>query len=176
MTTHTTTTEATATAASTDAPPVWPKGHSFEDFAVGQVYVHHWGRTILESDNVTFSSLTLHYHPAYFNRRYARELGYPELVANPMLIFLITFGMSVEDLSEAGGAFLGVDELVHHRPVTVGETLTATSTVVEVRSSASRPHQGIVSWQTEGRVEDESLVISFRRTNLINRRNAGGTA
>jgi itaconyl-CoA hydratase len=157
----------------TDAVRTWPKGHRFEDFAVGHVYVHHWGRTILESDNSTFSALTLNYHPAYFNRPYARELGHDGLVVNPMLVFLITFGMSVEDLSEAGeGAFLGVDDLVHHRAVTVGETLTARSTVADVRDSASRPHQGIVSWHTEGRADDDSLVISFRRTNLIGRRSA----
>ncbi|NMH96529.1 MaoC family dehydratase [Pseudonocardia acidicola] len=168
------TTHAPGEAPGRTAEPIrtWRKGHYFEDFAVGQVYVHHWGRTILESDNSTFSSLTLSYHPAYFNRVYARELGHDGLVVNPMLVFLITFGMSVEDLSESGGAFLGVDDLVHHRAVAVGETLTACSTVVDVRDSASRPHQGIVSWQTEGRADDDSLVISFRRTNLIGRHSA----
>ncbi|WP_037064216.1 MaoC family dehydratase [Pseudonocardia acaciae] len=154
---------------------VWPKGHHLEDFTVGQVFTHHWGRTILESDNATFSALTLSYHPSYFNLPYAREHGHDGLVANPMLVFLVTFGMSVQDLSESGGAFLGVDDLVHHGPVLVGETLVARSTVASVKASASRPHQGIVSWRTEGfryRQPDNDPVISFTRTNLINRREA----
>lgn len=157
----------------TDSPPaaprVWSKGRHFEDFAVGDRLRHHWGRTLLESDNATFSSLTLSYHPTYLNRRYARAMGHGDLVLNPMLVFLTVFGMSVEDLSEAGGAFLGVDDLVHHRPVLVGETLTARSVVTAVKDSASRPHQGIVTWHTEGFSDDE-CVVDFHRTNLIARR------
>jgi acyl dehydratase len=171
-------TEASLSTASSEHSGVrtWPKGHHFEDFTVGQAFTHHWGRTILESDNATFSALTLSYHPTYFNLPYAREQGHPGLVANPMLVFLVTFGMSVQDLSEAGGAFLGVDDLAFHRPVSVGETLVARSTVVAVKDSASRPHQGIVTWRTEGfRYGADGHgepVISFTRTNLINRREA----
>ena len=29
------------------------KGHSFEEFSIGQVFEHHWGRTINEGDNST---------------------------------------------------------------------------------------------------------------------------
>lgn len=151
------------------APQLWPKGRHFEDFAVGDMLRHHWGRTLLESDNATFSSLTLSYHPTYLNRPYAHAMGHDDLVANPMLVFLTVFGMSVQDLSESGGAFLGVDDLVHHRPVIVGETLTARSTVTGVKDSASRPHQGIVTWHTEG-FSDGDRVVDFHRTNLIVRR------
>lgn len=153
----------------TVAPRTWPKGRHVEDFTVGDVLRHHWGRTLLESDNATFSSLTLSYHPTYLNRPYARAMGHDDLVANPMLVFLTVFGMSVEDLSESGGAFLGVDDLVHHRPVLVGETLVARSTVTAVKDSASRPHQGIVTWHTEG-FSDGERVVDFHRTNLIARR------
>ncbi|WP_037078563.1 MaoC family dehydratase [Pseudonocardia spinosispora] len=162
--------DASPRAADRAVPRLWPKGHCFEDFTVGGVYTHHWGRTLLESDNSTFSSLTLSYHPTYLNRPYAKAMGHDDLVVNPMLVFLTVFGMSVEDLSEAGGAFLGVDDLVHHRPVLVGETVTARSTVVAVKDSASRPHQGIVTWRTEGFAEDGDPVITFVRTNLIARR------
>lgn len=157
------------TTAETVTVPLWRKGRFFEDFTVGDVLPHHWGRTLLESDNATFSSLTLSYHPTYLNRRYAQAMGHADLVANPMLVFLTVFGMSVEDLSESGGAFLGVDDLVHHRPVLVGETLTARSTVTAVKDSVSRPHQGIVTWHTEGFSDDER-VVDFHRTNLIARR------
>jgi acyl dehydratase len=89
-----------------------------------------------------------------------------------MLIFLTVFGLSVEDLSEAGGLFLGVDDLKFHRTVYPGETLSARSTVLEKRESASRPESGIVSWHTEGHNSHGELVIDFRRTNLVSKRNA----
>jgi len=143
-----------------------PHGHRFEDFAVGQVYDHHWGRTLTESDSVLFSSLTLSYNPMYFNADYARELGHDRLVVHPNLVFLTVFGLSVEDLSEGGGPFLGVEKLTFHRPVLTGETVTAHSTVTDRRASKSRPGAGIVTWHTEGRVGDE-IVIDFERKNLV---------
>lgn len=149
---------------------LWPKGNVYEDFEVGRVFDHHWGRTITESDNTLFTTLTLSYNPLYFNEPYARENGHPRVVANPMLVFCVVFGLTVEDLSERGGAFLGVDELTFHTPVYPGDTLTARSTVVSMRPSSSRPSEGIVTWHTEGFNQAGTRVIDFNRTNLVARR------
>src|SRR5882757_1404001 len=149
-----------------------PKGNLFEDFHVGRVFEHHWGRTLNDGDNTLFSTLTLSYNPLYFNAPYARAHGHSEIVINPMLVFLTVFGLSVEDLSEAGGLFLGVDNLKFHRTVYPGETLSARSTVLDKRESSSRPGSGIVSWHTEGHNSRGELVIDFRRTNLVSKRNA----
>lgn len=153
-----------------DRATFWPKGRYYEDFEIGQEIKHHWGRTILESDNVTFSSLCLSYHPAYHNRQYAHSTGHDDLVVNPMLLFLIVFGMSVEDLSEIGGAFLGVDRLTFRRDLVVGDTVTARSTVMAMRESRGRAAQGIVTWLTTGYDQNGELVIEFERTNLISKR------
>jgi acyl dehydratase len=149
----------------------WPKGSHYEDFELGHVYQHHWGRTLNDGDNSLFSTLTLSFNPLYFNADYAREHGHGGVVLNPMLIFLTVFGLSVEDLSEAGGLFLGVDDLKFHRTVYPGDTLSARSTVLDKRESASRPESGIVSWHTEGHNSRGELVIDFRRTNLVSKRN-----
>ena len=148
------------------------KGHYFEDFEVGRVFEHHWGRTLNEGDNSLFSTLTLHFNPLYFNAEYARAHGHPGVVLNPLLVFNVVFGLSVEDLSEGGGAFLGVDELTFHQPVYPGSTLTARSTVVERRYTKSYPEMGIVTWHTEGFNEAGVRVVDYRRTNLVNRRRA----
>ncbi len=148
----------------------WPKGNHFEDFELGHVYNHHWGRTLNDGDNSLFSSLTLSYNPLYFNADYARAHGHGGPVLNPMLVFLTVFGLSVEDLSEAGGFFLGVDELKFHRTLYPGETVTARSTVVDKRESTSRPNHGIVTWHTEGFDSRGERVIDFRRSNLVTRR------
>ena len=39
-----------------------PKGRLYEDFTVGEVRTHHWGRTIFESDTVLFTTLTLSFN------------------------------------------------------------------------------------------------------------------
>jgi itaconyl-CoA hydratase len=154
-----------------------PKGNLFDDFAIGQVFQHHWGRTLNEGDNTLFSSLTLSYNPLYFNAPYARAHGHRKILINPMLVFLTVFGLSVEDLSEAGGLFLGVDKLTFHQRIYPGATLVARSTVVDKRESQSRPESGIVTWHTEGFLGDGArsdgrgdLVVDFRRSNLVPKR------
>ena len=149
-----------------------PKGNHYEDFELGRVFQHHWGRSINAGYNSLFTTLTLSYNPLYFNTEYAQAHGHPEIVINPMLVFLTVFGLSVEDLSEAGGLFLGVDQLTFHRPVYAGETLVARSTVVDRRESSSRPDNGIVTWHTEGFNHRGEMVVDFRRTNLVTKRGA----
>jgi itaconyl-CoA hydratase len=129
----------------------WRRGNTFEDFEVGRQYRHHWGRTLTAGDNVLFTTLTLHYNPLYTNADCARARGFPDLVVCPLLLFNTVFGLSVEDLSEGGGPFLGVDRLTYRRPVIVGETVYADSQVVDRRETTSRPGYGIVTWRTHAR-------------------------
>jgi itaconyl-CoA hydratase len=148
-------------------PKKWRKGHQFEEFTVGQEFHHHWGRTINEGDNSLFSTLTLSYNAHYFNAEYAKAHGHPGVVVNPMLVFLTVFGLTVEDLSEAGGLFLGVDDLAFGPVVYPGDTLTARSVVTDMRESESRPESGIVTWHTKGLNQRGEQVIEFHRTNFV---------
>ncbi len=141
-------------------------GHLYEDFEVGRVFKHHWGRTLTQTDNVLFCSLTMQYNPLYFNAEYARKLGYRTCPIHPMLLMVTTVGLSVEDLTEAGGPFLGIDDMKYFEPFFPEDTLTAASTVLDRRLSASRPGWGIVSWHTRGYNQRSEQVIEYKRTNL----------
>jgi acyl dehydratase len=144
-----------------------PKGRLYEDFHVGQRFEHHWGRTIFESDTVLFTTLTLSFNPLYVNRGFARAHGHPDIVVNPQLVFNIVLGLSVEDLSEIGGPFLGVFDLSYDRPVYPGATIVARSETIEMRLSESNPANGIVTWHTEGFDDKGQRVVKFRRSNLV---------
>jgi itaconyl-CoA hydratase len=148
----------------------WRRGNTLENFSVGQAFRHHWGRTLTTSDNVLFATLTLHYNPLYTNADYARSRGFPDLVVCPLLLFNTVFGLSVEDLSEAGGPFLGVDQLAYHRPMIVGETVYADSEVLGLRETASRPGYGIVTWRTRGTTAEGETLIEYQRANLVRQR------
>lgn len=156
--------------------PVRERGNLYEDFEPGRVFAHHWSRTVDTADNLIFTTATLHYNPLYFSDEQAKADGHPGIVANPMLAFAIVFGLSVEDLSERGGAFLGLDDLVFHEPVYPGDTLTSRSTVVSRRESTSNPGFGIVTWHTEGFNQHGRRVLDYRRTNMVRRRTPGGAA
>ena len=154
--------------------PVRLRGNTFDDFHEGQVFDHHWGRTLTEADATLFATTTLQANPAYFNAEYARRRGHAAMLLPPMLVFAVVFGLSVEDLSERGGAFLGVEDLSFAKPVHAGDTLTARSTVAGLRPSRSDPDYGIATWHTEGFDQHGERVIAFRRSNLVIRRAAAG--
>jgi len=147
---------------------LWERGNQYENFEEGQVYEHHWGRTLNSGDNTLFSSLTLHYTPLYFNAEYAKSMGHDKIPINPLLVFNTVLGLSVEDLSEGGnGPFLGISELEYHATVYEGDTITCKSVVIGKRTSKKIPTHGIVSWSTEGFNQKGEMVISFKRSNLI---------
>ncbi|MCB1645601.1 MAG: MaoC family dehydratase [Pseudomonadales bacterium] len=143
------------------------RGNRFEDFEEGQVFNHHWGRTITDGDNTWFSTQTLSFNPLYFNESYAQSMGHEKMVVNPLLVFNTTFGLSVEDLSEGGGLFLGVDDCEFLADMHVGDTITASSTVISKRISESNKTAGIVTWLTEGFNQHGTCVIRFQRTNFV---------
>jgi acyl dehydratase len=104
------------------------------------------------------------------NAEYARAHGHPDVVVHPLLVLCTAVGLSVEDLSEAGGPFLGVNAVRFARPVYPGDTVTARSTVVSARESESRRGFGIVTWRTEAQNQRGEIVLGFERTNLVAKR------
>ncbi|SDX69678.1 Acyl dehydratase [Albimonas donghaensis] len=151
-----------------DAPLI-PKGNWFEAHALGRSFDHHWGRTIRASEATLFAALTLNFNPLHFNREAAAADGHPDAPLPSTLVFATVQGLSVEDLSEVGGAFLGIDDMAFERPVYPEDTLTARSEVIGLRDSRSNPEMGIVTWLTEGFNQRGERVVSFKRTNLVPR-------
>src|SRR5436309_2645081 len=98
-------------------------GRCFEDFAVGDVYIHPLGRTITAADNIWTTLLTLNTNPIHFDRHYAAgtEFGRP-LVDSTFTLALVT-GMSVTDVSQNALANLGWDEVRLPTPVFEGDTI-----------------------------------------------------
>jgi itaconyl-CoA hydratase len=150
--------------------PLAAKGNFFESFGVGDKFSHHWGKTMTDTDATLFNSLTLNYSPIFNNVEFAKAFGNPSLPLNPYLVFLTVLGLSVEDTSEKdGGMFLSVAYTRFLASVYVGDTLTASSEVVAVRDSRSRPTNGIVTWRTQGHNQRGELVLELERTNLVAR-------
>jgi itaconyl-CoA hydratase len=145
-------------------------GRYYEDFEVGATYNHRPGRTIGEADNTWFTLLTMNQHPVHFDAEYAKhtEFGRPLVVSTLTLSILV--GMSVADMSQKAIANLGWERITLPKPVFVGDTLYAESTVLEKRESKSRPGQGIVRIRTLGRNQRGEVVCEFERTMLVMRR------
>ncbi len=142
-------------------------GRYFEDFEIGDVYEHRPGRTITETDNTWFTLLTMNQHPLHFDKEYGAKTEFGKVLVNSCLTISLVTGMSVSDISQKTIANLGWDKVRLSGPVFLGDTLYAESQVLSKRESKSRPNQGIVSVETKGIKQDESVVISFERSMLI---------
>jgi itaconyl-CoA hydratase len=149
--------------------PPW-MGRVFEDFHVGDVYQHPFGRTVIAADNIWFTLLTQNTNPIHFDREYASktEFGKP-LVDSTFTLALVT-GQSVIDISQNAMANLGWDEVRLPNPLFEGDTVYSRSEVLEKRESKSRPNVGIVRFKTTGYKQDGTIVIEFQRTVMIYRR------
>lgn len=145
--------------------PGW-EGRYFEDFEVGDVYRCRFGRTVTEADNIQFTLLTNNTNQIHFNRDYGEKTAFGNTLVNSALTLAIVAGMGVADVSENGFA-LGWDEITLPNPLFPGDTLYSESEVVETRGSRSRPAQGIVKVETRGYNQHGDLVIKYRRSVMV---------
>lgn len=148
------------------------KGNCFEDFEAGAVIDHDAGLTLRRSGNEAWMGQTLNHDPVYWRQDTAEALGFEEPPIHPDYLTAATLGITVEDLSEKGGYFLGrTDVRFPAGAVYPGTELHVESEVIDRSSSSSRPNYGIVSWRTRGKdAETGAVLCSYERTNMIPRR------
>ena len=153
------------------APKIW-RGRFFEDLEVGDVYQSRLGRTITDTDNQWFTQLTLNTNQVHFNNEYAKGTRFGQPLVNSCFTLSLIAGLSVPDTSENATANLGWTDISLPNPVYIGDTLWAETEVTDTRESKSRPTVGIVSVRCRGVNQRREVVIEFKRTFMIYRRNA----
>jgi itaconyl-CoA hydratase len=149
------------------------RGRFFEDFNVGDVYLHPLGRTVTTTDNSWFTQLTLNTNPIHFDHHYAAQTEFGRPLVNSCFTLALATGMSVSDVSQNALANLGWDEVRLPAPLFEGDTLYAESEVLDVRASRSKPNVGIIRIRTRGYNQDGVTVIEYRRTIMVYRRDHG---
>ena len=146
------------------------RGRFFEDFAVGDVYQHPLGRTVLPTDNAWFTLLTQNTAPIHFDAHYASQTAFGKPLVDSTFTLALVTGQSVTDVSQNVFANLGWDDVRLPNPVFEGDTIYSQSEVLETRESRSRPNVGIVMVRTTGYNQRGEVVITFKRTVLVYKR------
>jgi acyl dehydratase len=146
------------------------QGRFYEDFTVGDVYKHPFGRTVTETDNVWFTNVTMNLNPMHFNEAYARGTEFGERLVDGTFVIALAVGMSVIDVSMNATANLGYDAIRHHAPVYHGDTLFAESEVLSKRELESREHSGIVETELRAYNQEGTKVLSLERTPMVLKR------
>jgi acyl dehydratase len=124
------------------------------------------GRTVLDTDNVWFTLVTVNPNPIHFDAYYAAQTEFKRPLVDSTFTLALVTGLSVSDMSQ-NAVNLGWDEVRLPAPVFEGDTIYAQSEVLSMRESVSRPHQGIVVFRTIGFNQDGVTVIEFKRTILV---------
>jgi itaconyl-CoA hydratase len=146
------------------------QGRYYEDFVVGDIYKHPFGRTVTETDNVWLTNVSMNLNPMHFNEAYASETEFGERLVDGTYVIALVVGMSVIDVSMNATANLGYDAIRHHAPVFHGDTLFAESEVIDKRESESRDHVGIVTTELRAFNQDDDLVLTLERTPMVLKR------
>ncbi|MGH1574188.1 MaoC family dehydratase [Methylobacterium sp. P31] len=149
-------------------------GLYYEDFEVGAVMSHRLTRTVTQTDNVLFSSMTLNPQPLHIDAHFcATETEWGRPLMNSLFTLGLMIGIAVNDLT-LGTTIgnLGMTEVRFPAPLFEGDTIHVTTEVAAKRVSRSRPDAGIVDLIHRAYRQDEVLVAECRRQAFMRRRPA----
>ena len=148
-------------------------GRYLEELTAGLVIRHEITRTVTETDNLLFTALTHNPQPLHLDAEAAAQSEFGHILVNSIFTFGLMVGLSVGDTTLGTlVANLGMDKVVFPKPVRIGDTLRAETTVVETRESRSRPGQGIAVFEHRCINQRGEVVAQCLRSALVKRRPA----
>jgi acyl dehydratase len=148
-------------------------GLYFEQFEIGQVFKHDIRRTVTETDNLLFSTMTHNPAAIHIDAEYAKTTEFGKPLMNSVFTLGLMVGISVGDttLGTTVGN-LGWDEVRFPKPVFAGDTLHVESKVLEKRESKSRPDNGIVVFEHTAYNQRNEMVATCKRVAMMYRLSA----
>ena len=140
--------------------------------AVGDLFRSRFGRTVTQTENIWFTCLTMNTNPMHFSEPFAARTRFGKPLVNSAFTLALVTGLTVPDTSENAAANLAWTDIKLPKPVFEGDTLWAESEILEVRESTSNPSVGIVSMRCRGVNQRSEVVIEFKRTFMVYKRDA----
>lgn len=146
-------------------------GKYFDELEVGQRIPHAVGRTVTETDNVLFNSLTMNTQPLHLNEDFASRTDFGQRIMNGIFTLGLVVGLTVNDLT-AGTivANLSYEQVQHPHPLFHGDTVYVETEILSKRDSQTRPDRGVVTLKHIGRNQAGRVCIEVTRTALFLKR------
>ncbi len=146
-------------------------GLHFEEFFEGQVFEHAMTRTVTETDNILFTTMTMNPQPLHLDAEFARTTEFGRPLVNSIFTLGLVIGISVADTTLGTTiANLGMTDVRFPKPVFYGDTVHVRTTVMAVRKSRSRSDAGIVEFEHIGLNQHGDTVAICRRAGLMKTR------
>jgi acyl dehydratase len=146
-------------------------GKYFEELEVGATFDHQPARTVTETDNLLFTTLTLNPQPLHLDAEFAAGTPHGRILVNSIFTLGLVVGLSVGDttLGTTLGN-LGFEKVTFPNPVFIGDTIRVSTTVLDKRESRSRPDRGIVTFEHRGVNQRGEVVCSCTRGAMMMKR------
>lgn len=145
-------------------------GRYLEEFQVGDVFVHVPAKTLTQSENALFCSMTFNPQALHVDELYAKTLGHRGPVINGVYTLGLLLGLSVSDTTQGttlGNLSMSVEYGV---PAYPGDTVTAETEIVSSRPSRSKPDRGIVDFLHRLRNQNDEIIVTCQRAGMIRRK------
>jgi acyl dehydratase len=144
----------------------------FEDFEPGRVFPV--GSRTLGEDEIIAFAMQFDPQPFHVDREAAAKSHFGGLIASGWHTCSIMMRLMVDGfLSEAASmGSPGVDEIRWLKPVRAGDTITVTTTVMDVRPSSSKPDRGVVHTKWEAKNQHGETVATVKGMGMFMRRPA----
>ena len=144
-------------------------GLYYEEFSVGQIFEHPIRRTVTDTDNILFTTMTHNPARLHLDEEYMKnETEFGGIIVNSMFTLSLMIGVTVYDTTLGTTVVnLGMDEIKFPNPVFPGDTLHVQTEILEKRDSKSRPNNGIVLFQHRAYNQKSDLVATCNRSGLM---------
>lgn len=143
-------------------------GKWFDELEVGQVFQHALRRTLTETDNLLFTTMTHNPAQLHLDAEYCKnetEFGQP--LVNSLFTLGLVVGISVGDTTLGTAvANLGMSDVKFPAPLFPGDTIRVETEIKALRASKSRPTQGIVTFEHRAYNQRDELVCILQRSGL----------
>lgn len=143
-------------------------GLYLEEFEIGMVISHPIRRTVTETDNILFSTMTMNPQPLHIDFDYAEKSEWGKPLVNSLFTLGLMIGISVHDTTLGTTvANLGMKETVFPHPLFHGDTVRVETEVKGIRESKSKPDRGIVDLEHRACNQHDVLVAQCLRQAMI---------
>jgi acyl dehydratase len=146
-------------------------GMWYEELTVGTKVKHAVTRTLTETDNVLFTTMSMNPQPLHLDAEFAAGTQFGRPLVNSLFTLALTVGISVPELTLGTTvANLGFSTVEFPAPVFAGDTIHVETEVLAARLSNSRPEAGIVTFRHVAANQRGETVCRADRQAMMRRR------
>jgi len=146
----------------------------FDDLEIGQSF-QSVGRTVTESDIVTFAGFSGDFNSIHIDHEFAKKTPFRRPIAHGFAVFSIASGLSTHAPSTRTVALLAVKEWKFVAPVFIGDTISIVTKVME-KTLKGRGKRGEILWHRtivnqEGKTVQEGQMMTLVECRPLELRN-----